>query len=84
MSTMRKTTAKALVLGALLLATVAVRTTDAQLAARSACGLHVGSAPISDPDPVDCPFCGGNPQTHLRAFWAIQKEIARACHFVLL
>jgi hypothetical protein len=43
-----------------------------------ASGFESASAPaVSDPDPVDCPFCAGNPAVHLRAVWTIQKSVAR-------
>jgi len=38
-------------------------------------GWHV--AGVSDPDPADCPFCGGNPVVHVKVLWQIQIESAR-------
>ncbi len=48
---------------------------------------HATCAPalsVSDPDPVDCPFCAGNPAVHLKAVWALQKATVRAFHARLL
>lgn len=36
------------------------------------------AAGVSDPEPVDCPFCGGNPVVHVKVLWQMQKESARA------
>lgn len=33
-----------------------------------------GAAPcVSDPDPADCPFCGGNPVVHVRRLNELQR-----------
>jgi hypothetical protein len=40
-------------------------------------GAHFSQLRFSDPDPVDCPFCGGNPQVHVRAMWTVEKEVVR-------
>lgn len=57
---------------AALVATGGARSTDA-----AASVVHSHVAGVSDPDPVDCPFCAGNPAVHIRALWAIQKEVVR-------
>jgi len=74
--TLRTTT----LLLALALSATAIPASDARQAGAD----RAGCAAISDPDPMDCPFCGGNPQVHIKAYWAIQKEIARAARYVLL
>ncbi|MCY2958626.1 MAG: hypothetical protein NTY35_00515 [Planctomycetota bacterium] len=64
---------------ATLAASVGARSTDAPAAV-----VHSHVAGVSDPDPTDCPFCAGNPQVHIRALWAIQKEVARVYQMRLL
>lgn len=59
--------------------TVGARSTDTP-----ACVVHSHVAGVSDPDPTDCPFCGGNPQVHVRALWTIQKEVVRVYQLRLL
>ncbi len=39
---------------------------------------HQSVAGVSDPDPADCPFCGGNAVVHVKVLWQIQKESVRA------
>lgn len=51
-----------------LAATLGARTTDAPATIP-----HTHVAGVSDPDPADCVFCGGNPQLHVRIVWEIQK-----------
>ncbi|MBL8857204.1 MAG: hypothetical protein JNL28_01690 [Planctomycetes bacterium] len=31
------------------------------------------SATVSDPDPADCPFCGGNPALHVRLLVGLER-----------
>ncbi len=50
-------------------------TSVAPLAGHCHTGWHV--AGVSDPDPADCPFCGGNPTVHVKVLWQIQIESAR-------
>lgn len=28
---------------------------------------------LGDPDPADCPFCGGNPQVHIKKMFEMQR-----------
>ena len=37
---------------------------------------HHHVAGISDPDPADCAWCGGDPKLHVRALWSVQKTVA--------
>jgi hypothetical protein len=38
---------------------------------------HCSVAGVSDPDPAECPFCGGNPTVHVKVLWQIQKYAAQ-------
>ena len=41
-----------------------------------ATGYHhraAGECTVSDPDPADCPFCGGNPAVHIRTMFALER-----------
>lgn len=71
----------ALALAAVLVASVGARSTDAPPAVVHS---HVHAEGVSDPDPNDCFLCAGDPQTHVRALWAIQKEVARVYALRLL
>ena len=31
------------------------------------------TATVSDPDPADCPFCGGNPALHIRLLVGLER-----------
>jgi hypothetical protein len=33
----------------------------------------VGTCTVSEPDPSDCPFCGGNPTLHIRMMFAMER-----------
>ena len=33
-----------------------------------------GAVTVSDPDPADCPFCGGNPAVHIRRMTDLQRQ----------
>jgi hypothetical protein len=75
----------ALGLPAAALALVLATTTLGPASAPAAGHEHAACTPtVSDPDPTDCPFCGGNPSVHIRALWAIQKESARVFALRLL
>ncbi len=62
-------------------ASLGARSTDAPA---SVAHTHPITSGVSDPDPTDCPFCGGNPQVHIRALWSIEKQVQRALVLRLL
>ena len=37
----------------------------------------VEGATVSDPDPADCPFCGGDPAIHIRRMIELQQQSMR-------
>ena len=34
---------------------------------------HRAQTVVEDPDPADCPFCGGNPGLHIRRMLEVQQ-----------
>lgn len=56
---------------ALVAATTVARTTPTPTAIA-----HHHVAGVSDPDPSDCAWCGGDPKLHVRALWTVQKKVA--------
>lgn len=34
---------------------------------------HQVTSSVSDPDPADCPFCGGNPTLHVGRMFDLQR-----------
>lgn len=41
-----------------------------------AAGYHhraIGECSATEPDPSECPFCGGNPVVHIKAMFAMER-----------
>lgn len=34
---------------------------------------HDATSAVSDPDPADCPFCGGNPAVHVQRLRSLER-----------
>lgn len=71
----------------LLLVVVALSVGSIAVATRAAstdtCHHGAPLASIEDPDPAECVFCGGNPQTHVRTIFALERT-SMALHTALL
>lgn len=66
---------KRLILGATV-ATLGVIALAANAATRSSAAVHTHVARFVDdppPEPVECPFCGGNAQLHVRRLFAVTQ-----------
>jgi hypothetical protein len=57
---------------ALVVALAATASATLQLPRAQAAHDHATCA-VSDPDPSDCPFCGGNPTLHVRRMTDVEQ-----------
>jgi hypothetical protein len=55
---------------ALLVALAATASAGLSIPSQHPCG---ASASVNDPEPLDCPFCGGNPATHVKTLVGLER-----------
>ncbi len=67
-----KTAIKLTGLALVLALGTAAAASNLQPRCHDACSPTACTQTVGDPDPADCPFCGGNPQLHIQRMFELE------------